>query len=99
MFKAILKWLIKKIVNKDFIKNIIHKTNANLAKMVVDERKAVIASHAEACTGLVNSYLRAYGNDGQVDEVELAIINADCDLLVDRYISEEFLEKMIEESI
>lgn len=97
MFKGILKWLIKKMVSRDTVKKLVHKANSVLAEKVVDERKAVIAAHAEAATNLVNSYLRAYSNDGKVDDVELALINADCDLLVDKYITDEMLESLIEE--
>lgn len=97
MFKGILKWLIKKIVNRDSLKNIVHKLNATLAEQQVDDRKASISAHAEEVTGLLNAYLRAYSYDGRVDEVELSIINADCDLLIDKYVTDEMLENLVEE--
>ena len=77
--KTLLRWLVKKFITKQDIKNAVHAANARLAKREAGER-----------------YLEAYANDGKIDDAERAVLDAKCDSVIDKYVSDEAVEGIID---
>lgn len=94
--KTLLKWLIKKFVTKDAIKAAIHAANKRVAEKAATERTQQIMAYGEDASTLVAAYLKAYTNDGRIDDDERAGIDALCDATLDKYISDSALETAIE---
>jgi len=94
--KTLLKWLIKKFVTKDAIKAAIHAANKRVAEKAATERTQQIMAYGEDASSLVAAYLKAYTNDGRIDDDERAGIDALCDATLDKYISDSALEAAIE---
>lgn len=94
--KTLLKWLIKKFVTKDAIKAAIHAANKRVAEKAATERTQQIMAYGEDASSLVAAYLKAYTNDGRIDDDERAGIDALCDVTLDKYISDSALESAIE---
>lgn len=87
--KSLLKWLVKKFIGKDEIKSAIHALNAELAKREVGDAAAKVMGVSEDAAAVLGVYLAGYANDGRIDEAELAAVNAECDRVVDKYITDE----------
>lgn len=96
MKKAIFKWLVGKFANAERLKAAIRAANANLAKKEAGERAAKVMEYCNDATSTVNVYIAAYGNDGKIDETELLAINAQCDRMVDKYLSDERIDLIID---
>lgn len=96
MKKAIVKWLVGKFATAQRIKDAIHAANADLAKKEAGERTTKVMEYGNDVTATVNVYIAAYGNDGKIDETELAGINAQCDKMVDKYLSDERIDAYLD---
>ncbi len=96
MKKAIIKWLVRKFANAERLKAAIHAANADLAKKEAGERATKVMEYGNDATATVNIYIAAYGNDGKIDETELWAINAQCDRMVDKYLSDEKINLCID---
>ena len=94
--KKLLKWLIKKFVTKDALKAAIHAANRRVAEKSASERTQQIMAYGEDASTLTAAYLRAYTNDGRIDDEERAEIDALCDATLDKYVSDSTLEAVIE---
>lgn len=94
--KALLKWLIKKFVTKDALKAAIHAANRRVAEKSASERTQQIMAYGEDASTLTAAYLRAYTNDGRIDDEERKEIDAICDATLDKYVSDSDLEAVIE---
>ena len=94
--KTLLKWLIKKFVTKDALKAAIHAANRRVAEKSANERTQQIMAYGEDASTLTAAYLKAYTNDGKIDDAERGEIDALCDAILDKYISDTALEAAIE---
>lgn len=94
--KKLLKWLVKKFVTKDALKAAIHAANKHVAEKPANERTQQIMAYGEDASSLTAAYLRAYTNDGRIDDAERAEIDALCDATLDKYLSDSALEAAIE---
>ncbi len=94
--KTLIKWFVKHYVSKDTLKAAIHAANESLAKVEVDEAKTKVMDVANDASELVGAYLKGYADDGRIDMEELDEVNAKCDTLVEKYISDETVEAIID---
>jgi len=94
--KTLLKWLIKKFITKDALKAAIHAANRRIAEKSASERTQQIMAYGEDASSLTAAYLKAYTNDGRIDDAERADLDALCDATLDKYISDTALEAAIE---
>ena len=94
--KTLLKWLIKKFITKDALKAAIHAANRRIAEKSASERTRQIMAYGEDASSLTAAYLKAYTNDGRIDDAERADLDALCDATLDKYISDTALEAAIE---
>lgn len=94
--KTLLKWLIKKFVTKDALKAAIHAANKRVAEKSASERTQQIMGYGEDVSALIAAYLKAYTNDGKIDDDERKEIDALCDAKLDKYISDSALEAAVE---
>ena len=94
--KTLLKWLIKKFITKDALKAAIHAANKRIAEKSASERTQQIMAYGEDASTLTAAYLKAYTNDGRIDDEERKEIDALCDVTLDKYISDNALEAAIE---
>lgn len=93
--KTLLKWLVKKFVTKDALKAAIHAANKRIAEKPANERAQQIMAYGEDASSLTAAYLKAYTNDGRIDDTERAEIDALCDGILDKYLSDNALEAAI----
>ena len=94
--KTLLKWLIKKFVTKDALKAAIRAANRRVAEKSASERTQQIMAYGEDVSALTAAYLKAYTNDGKIDDDERKGIDDLCDATLDKYISDSALEAAIE---
>lgn len=94
--KTLLKWLIKKFVTKDALKAAIHAANKRIAEKPASERTQQIMGYGEDASVLTAAYLKAYTNDGRIDDDERKAIDDLCDATLDKYVSDSALEAVVE---
>ena len=94
--KKLLVWLVKKFITKDALKAAIHAANKSIAEKPASERTQQIMAYGEDASTLTAAYLRAYTNDGRIDDGERAEIDALCDATLDKYISDSALKAVVE---
>lgn len=94
--KSLLKWLVKKFVTRDALKSAIHELNRKVAEKSAPDRARQIMGYGEDAAALTAAYLKAYADDGQVDDAERANIDAQCDALVDKYVSDGALDAAVD---
>ena len=94
--KTLLRWLVKKFITKQDIKNAIHSANARLAKREAGERTQTVMGWGDDASQIVAGYLEAYANDGKIDDEERAVLDAKCDSVIDKYVSDEAVEAIID---
>ena len=96
--KTLIKWFVKRYISIDAIKGYVHEANAKLAESAkVDEGKARIIAYGEDAARLTGVYLTALADDGKIDPAaELPAINAECDKIVDKYLTGEIVDRLIE---
>ena len=94
--KTLIKWFVKHYVSKDTLKAAIHAANESLAKVEVDEAKTKVLSVANDVSGVVGAYLTGYADNGRIDPDELEQVNATCDSIVDKYVSDKAVETFID---
>ena len=94
--KTLLVWLVKKFITKDALKTAIHAANKRIAEKPASERTREVMAYGEDAAALTAAYLKAYANDGRIDDVERAEIDAQCDATLDKYISDSALEAVVE---
>ena len=94
--KTLIKWFVKHYVSKDTLKTAIHAANESLAKIEVDEAKTKVLSVANDVSDVVGSYLTGYADNGRIDPDELDEVNARCDAVVDKYVSDKTVNAFID---
>lgn len=94
--KTLVKWFVKHYVSKDTLKAAIHAANESLAKVEVNEAKAKVISVANDVSSTVGAYLTGYADNGRIDPDELDHVNAACDAVVDKYVSDKTVETFID---
>ena len=94
--KTLIKWFVKHYVSKDTLKAVIHAANESLAKVEVDEAKTKVVSVANDVSAVVGAYLTGYADDGRIDPEELEQVNATCDAMVDKYVSDKAVDAFID---
>lgn len=94
--KTLIKWAVKKFANADKIKDAIHKANAKLAEKEAGDRAARIMEYGNDASETTAVYLKAFANDGKMDAQELAAVNAQDDKMIDKYLSDEKIETILD---
>jgi len=94
--KTLIKWFVKHYVSRDTLKAAIHAANESLAKVEVDEAKTKVIGVANDVSDLVGVYLTGYADNGRIDPGELDEVNARCDAVVDKYVSDKTVEAFID---
>lgn len=94
--KTLLKWLVKKFITPQDIKNAVHAANARLANRAATERTRQIMGYGEDASTIVAGYLEAYANDGRIDADELAALDARCDAVIDKYVTDKVVSSIID---
>ena len=94
--KTLVKWFVKHYVSKDTLKAAIHAANESLAKVEVNEAKAKVIGVANDVSSTVGAYLTGYADNGRIDSDELDQVNAACDAVVDKYVSDKTVETFID---
>lgn len=94
--KTLIKWFVKHYVSRDTLKAAIHAANESLAKIEVDEAKAKVMDVANDVSGTVGAYLTGYADNGRIDPDELDAVNAQCDAVVDKYVSDKTVAAFID---
>lgn len=94
--KTLLVWLVKKFITKDALKAAIRAANKRVAEKAASERTQQIMAYGEDASALTAAYLKAYTDDGRIDDAEHAEIDALCDATLDKYLSDSALESAIE---
>ena len=94
--KTLIKWFVKHYVFKNTLKAAIHAANESLAKVEVDEAKTKVIGVANDVSDLVGAYLTGYADNGRIDPGELEEVNARCDAVVDKYVSDATVEAFID---
>lgn len=94
--KTLVKWFVKHYVSKDTLKAAIHAANESLAKVEVNEAKAKVIGVANDVSSTVGAYLTGYADNGRIDPGELDQVNAACDAVVDKYVSDKTVETFID---
>lgn len=97
--KSLLAWLVKKLITKNSLKAAIHVANKRVAEKSASERTQQIMVYGEDASTIVAAYLKAYTNDGKIDDAELAEIDSKCDAMLDKYLSDDTLANVIEEIV
>ena len=73
--KKLLVWLVKKFITKDALKAAIHAANKRIAEKPASERTQQVMAYGEDAAALTAAYLKAYANDGRIDDAERAEID------------------------
>jgi len=94
--KTLVKWAIKKFAKADKIKDAIHKANAKLAEREAGDRAKQIMAYGEDASETVAVYLNAFADDGKMDAEELEAVNAQDDKMVDKYLSDEKIDAIVD---
>lgn len=94
--KTLVKWFVKRYVTNKAVKEAVHSMNANFAAKVKIEGKEKVISVANDASACVAARLEGFADDGKIDETELAAINAQDDVIIDKYLSDEKLDELIE---
>lgn len=94
--KTLVKWFIKRYAKSAKVKELIHKGNASLATKEVGSRVSSIMGYSNDATALADVYLKAYSDDGKMSDEERAKCDAKCDELVDKYLSDEAIDALVD---
>ena len=94
--KTLLRWLVKKFITKQDIKNAVHAANARLARREAGDRAQTVMGWGEDASQILEGYLKAYADDGRIDDEERAALDARCDAIVDKYVSDKAVEAIID---
>lgn len=99
--KTLIKWFVKKYVSKEAIKEYIHSANASLReKVAVGDGKQKIVEVGNDVAEVVGVYLSVYADDGKItDDAEEAKVNAACDVAIDKYVSDEVIDALLNKII
>lgn len=89
--KSLLKWLVKKFVTRDALKAALHELNRKVAAKSAPDRARQVMGYGEDAAAVTAAYLKAYADDGRVDDAERASIDALCDGIVDKYVTDDAL--------
>lgn len=94
--KTLIKWAVKKFVSAERVKDAIHAANAKLKAKEATARTAEIMGYGEDASEVIAAYLNAYANDGKMDDAEAATVDAACDAVVEKYLNDERLDKIVD---
>lgn len=94
--KTLIKWFVKHYVSRNTLKAAVRAANESLAKIEVDEAKTKVLSVANEVSDVVGAYLNGYADNGRIDPDELDAVNALCDAMVDKYVSDKAVDAFID---
>ena len=96
--KTLVKWFVKRYMTADAIKEYVHTANAALRERVVlDGGKTKVVEVSNDVAALTAAYLVAFADDGKItDAAELASVNAACDAIVDKYVTDELVNATLD---
>ena len=93
--KTLAKWILKHVITPEVVKTAIHAANAELAKASLDERKAKVMDVANDVAETAAGYCAAFA-DGEMSAQELAAVDAQCDKVVDKYITDGLIAGVLD---
>lgn len=94
--KTLVKWFAKMYLTKKAVKEAIHMLNASFAAKVRAEGKEKVIAVANDVSTLISARLEGFADDGKIDDNELAAINAKDDAVLDKYLTDDGLESLID---
>ena len=96
--KTLVKWLVRRYVTADAIKEYVHAANASLKdRVMLDGGKAKVVAVGNDVAEVTAAYLAAFADDGKItDAAELASVNAACDAIVDKYVTDELVNATLD---
>ena len=94
--KTLVKWFVKRYVTNKAVKEAVHTMNASFAAKVEVEGKEKVISVANDASACVAARLEGFADDGKIDDAELAAINAQDDVVIDKYLSDERIDALID---
>ena len=94
--KTLVKWFVKMYLTKKAVKEAIHMLNASFAAKVRAEGKEKVIAVANDVSSLISARLEGFADDGKIDDNELAAINAKDDAVLDKYLTDDGLESLID---
>ena len=94
--KTLVKWFVKMHLTKKAVKEAIHMLNASFAAKVRAEGKEKVIAVANDVSTLISARLEGFADDGKIDDNELAAINAKDDAVLDKYLTDDDLESLID---
>lgn len=94
--KTLVKWFVKRYVTNKAVKDAVHTMNASFAAKVKVEGKEKVISVANDASACVAARLEGFADDGKIDDAELAAINAQDDVVIDKYLSDERIDALID---
>jgi hypothetical protein len=94
--KTLVKWFVKMYLTKKAVKEAIHMLNASFAAKVRAEGKEKVIAVANDVSTLISARLEGFADDGKIDDNELAAINAKDDAVLDKYLTDDGLESLID---
>lgn len=94
--KTLVKWFVKRYLTNKAVKEAVHKMNASFAAKVKVEGKEKVIAAANDASACVAVRLEGFADDGKIDETELATINAQDDVIIDKYLSDKQIGELID---
>lgn len=94
--KSLVKWFVKRYVTNAAVKSAVHGMNKNFAEKVRVDGKEKVISAANDASLCISVRLEGFADDGKIDDVELAKVNAQDDAVIDKYLSDDKLGELID---
>lgn len=94
--KTLVKWFVKHYLTNKTVKEAVHEMNKSFAAKVKAEGKEKVISVANDVSLCLSARLDGFADDGKIDEIELAAINAQDDVAIDKYLSDEQIEAFLD---
>lgn len=96
LVKWFIKYKLKKLVTNASVKDTVHDLNAQFAEKVRIEGKEKVAYVASDVMRCISARLDGFADDGRITGGELAAINTTDDEVIDKYLSDEQIDALIE---
>jgi len=94
--KTLVKWFVKRYVTNKAVKETVHGLNKSFAAKVKVEGKEEVVSVVNDVSACVAARLNGFSDDGKIDEKELDTINAQDDIVLDKYLSDDKIGALID---
>lgn len=87
--RSLLKWLVKRFINRDAVKAAVRAGNRRLAGREIGGSRIRFSEWGEDASATLSAYLGAFADDGRVDDAELERLNDRACAMVDKYLPDD----------